>query len=67
MPKIRPKSAKWRVKLLNSGYGYRWEVSPRFNVGVEGARTGGFGGLAGADGRGSGPAHSVQVRGQIGF
>ena len=48
-------------------YGYRWEVGPRFNAGVEGAQMGRFGGLAGMDGRGGGPAHSVQVRGQIGF
>ncbi len=48
-------------------YGYRWEVGPRFNVGVEGARMGGFGDLAGTDGRSGGPAHSVQVRGQVGF
>ena len=48
-------------------YGYRLEVGPRFNVGVEGARMGGFGRLAGADGRGGGLAHSVQVRGQIAF
>ncbi len=47
-------------------YGYRWEVGPRFNVGIEGARIGGFGGLAGVDGRGAGQAHSVQVRGRSG-
>ena len=47
-------------------YGYRWEVGPRFNVGVEAARMGGFGGLAKADDRGGGPAHSVQVRGGSG-
>ena len=48
-------------------YGYRWEVGPRFNVGVEGARMGGVGGVAGANGDGGGTAHSVQVRGQVGF
>ena len=45
----------------------RESVGPRFNVGVEGARMGGFGSLAGADGRGGAPAYSVQVRGQVGF
>ena len=53
-------------------YGYRWEVGQRFNVGVEGARTGGFGEFAQpmADGAGEqrgGAQHSLQVRGGVSF
>ena len=55
-------------------YGWRWEVDPRFNVGVEGARQGGFGGVLdtlgdGATGLGRvrEAAHSVQVRGGVSF
>ena len=55
-------------------YGWRWRVDQRFNVGVEGARQDGLGGLL--DGLGNGPAglgrtgnaaHSVHVRGGVSF
>ena len=55
-------------------YGYRWEVG-RFNLGVEGAREGGFGGygvgesLVPFDGghRFGGAQHSVRVNGGVSF
>ena len=54
-------------------YGWRWTVDRRFDVGVEGARQGGFGGMV--DRLGGGPglgrtgeaAHSVQMRGGVTF
>ena len=54
-------------------YGWRWEIGPRFNIGVEGARQGGVGGIAAVDGLGgpalegvgSGATHSLQMRGGI--
>ena len=56
-------------------YGWRWEVGRRFNIGVEGARQGGFGGvtgmpqpaLGGADVAPAGTQHSLQVRGGVSF
>ena len=58
-------------------YGYRWEVGRRFNVGVEGTRQGGFGGVPTLDGPGAGrlgldplgtgSTHSVQLRGGLSF
>ena len=56
-------------------YGWRWEVGRRFNVSVEGARQGGFGGvsampqpvLGGADVASAGAQHSLQVRGGVSF
>ena len=56
-------------------YGWRWEIGPRFNIGVEGARQGGVGGIAAVDGLGgpaleglgSGATHSLQMRGEISF
>ena len=53
-------------------YGWRWTVDQRFNVGVEGARQGGFGGVVGGLGggglgRSGDAAHSVQVRGRVTF
>ena len=56
-------------------YGWRWEVGPRLNVGVDGARQGGVGGIAAVDGlggttlEGSGgeAAHALQVRAGISF
>ena len=57
-------------------YGYRWEVGRRFNVSVEGARQGRFGGFPALDGLGGGPGlnglgagttHSVQLRGGLTF
>ncbi len=55
-------------------YGWRWAVDQRFNVGVEGARQGGFGGMldhlgngAAGLGRVGDAAHSVQFRGGVTF
>ena len=58
-------------------YGWRWEMGQRFNLGVEGARQGGFSGAGALDGLGggasdhgrlgSGASHSVQLRGGVSF
>ena len=52
---------------------WRWTVDQRFNVGVEGARQAGFGGMFDGSngavglGRSGDAAHSVQVRGGVSF
>ena len=54
-------------------YGWRWESGGGFNLGVEGARDDGAGGLwqpmldGGGGGRLGGAHHSVQVRGGVSF
>ena len=54
-------------------YGWRWAVDQRFNVGVEGARQGGFGGFSGGGlldggfGRLGESSHSVQLQGGVSF